>query len=317
MVKPSKAELDALVERAVVDAYGEYEQLTAFRTAVAQGNGARVQMELLRRFRGEPDILSGDGRPRRTVAELLDTTATPRHQGRIPAGIAPHRCSRRGHVRGSAGRDHPHHSRPRQGCLEAAKQLRPKHTPTRGNQTPPEDRGRGAGPRLGQQHRAQVPRSLHSSRGDGRFGQRPTPSAARAWRSRITTRIGRSCFAASRQPCQAPRWWGWSWPATSVRNCRGPRRWGVASARTPARNCQAPRRCAMDSAHHPHAELPSSAAVRDGLGPPPSRGTATVRGDAGPSRRTPTAGGSGGRHWKAPGLTPRQVGHTGEGATRV
>ncbi|GAA2003947.1 hypothetical protein GCM10009799_33890 [Nocardiopsis rhodophaea] len=46
---------------------------------VAQGHGARVQMELLRRFRGEPDI-SRDDRPRRTVAELLDAAADIRQQ---------------------------------------------------------------------------------------------------------------------------------------------------------------------------------------------------------------------------------------------
>lgn len=34
MVKPSKAELDALVEEAVVDAYGEDEQFTALHAAI-------------------------------------------------------------------------------------------------------------------------------------------------------------------------------------------------------------------------------------------------------------------------------------------
>ncbi|SPT60551.1 hypothetical protein [Actinomadura madurae] len=46
---------------------------------VAQGQGPQVQMELLRRFRGEPDAASADG-PRRTVAELLDTAAALRHE---------------------------------------------------------------------------------------------------------------------------------------------------------------------------------------------------------------------------------------------
>lgn len=51
---------------------------------VAQGHGARVQMELLRRFRGEPGI-SGDGRPRRTVAKLLDDATDIRHERRRQA----------------------------------------------------------------------------------------------------------------------------------------------------------------------------------------------------------------------------------------
>ncbi|TDC70583.1 hypothetical protein E1200_04930 [Actinomadura sp. GC306] len=46
---------------------------------VAQGQGHRVQMELLRRFRGKPDA-EKDDRPRRTVAELLDTAAQVRHE---------------------------------------------------------------------------------------------------------------------------------------------------------------------------------------------------------------------------------------------
>jgi hypothetical protein len=46
---------------------------------VALGHGAQVQMELRRRFRGEPNTTS-DGRPRRTVAELLDATAEARHE---------------------------------------------------------------------------------------------------------------------------------------------------------------------------------------------------------------------------------------------
>jgi hypothetical protein len=46
---------------------------------VAQGHGAQVQMELRRRFRGEPDT-SGDSRPRRKVAELLDAAAEARHE---------------------------------------------------------------------------------------------------------------------------------------------------------------------------------------------------------------------------------------------
>ena len=46
---------------------------------VAQGHGAQVQMELRRRFRGEPDTTS-DSHPRRTVGELLDATAAARHE---------------------------------------------------------------------------------------------------------------------------------------------------------------------------------------------------------------------------------------------
>jgi hypothetical protein len=46
---------------------------------VARGHGAMVQMELRRRFRGEPASTS-DGRPRRTVAELLDAAAETRHE---------------------------------------------------------------------------------------------------------------------------------------------------------------------------------------------------------------------------------------------
>jgi hypothetical protein len=45
---------------------------------VAQGHGAQVQMELRRRFHGEPCTTS-DSRPRRTVAELLDAAAEARH----------------------------------------------------------------------------------------------------------------------------------------------------------------------------------------------------------------------------------------------
>jgi hypothetical protein len=45
---------------------------------VAQGHGASVQMELQRRSRGDPGPTS-DGRPRRTVAELLDAAAETRH----------------------------------------------------------------------------------------------------------------------------------------------------------------------------------------------------------------------------------------------
>ncbi|SNT62794.1 hypothetical protein SAMN05443665_10783 [Actinomadura meyerae] len=51
----------------------------AFLLRVAQGQGPQVQMELLRRFRGEPDA-GRDDRPRRTVAELLDTAAEVRHE---------------------------------------------------------------------------------------------------------------------------------------------------------------------------------------------------------------------------------------------
>jgi hypothetical protein len=46
---------------------------------VAQGRGAQVQMELRRRFRGEPDTTS-DSHPRRTVGELLDAAANARHE---------------------------------------------------------------------------------------------------------------------------------------------------------------------------------------------------------------------------------------------
>jgi hypothetical protein len=45
---------------------------------VAQGHGASVQMELRRRSCGDPGPTS-DGRPRRTVAELLDAAAETRH----------------------------------------------------------------------------------------------------------------------------------------------------------------------------------------------------------------------------------------------
>ena len=46
---------------------------------VAQGHGAQVQMELLRRYRGEIDTTT-DSRPRRTVAELLDAAAEARQE---------------------------------------------------------------------------------------------------------------------------------------------------------------------------------------------------------------------------------------------
>jgi hypothetical protein len=46
---------------------------------VAQGQGAQVQMELRRRFRGGPDT-TGDSRPRRTVGELLDGATKARHE---------------------------------------------------------------------------------------------------------------------------------------------------------------------------------------------------------------------------------------------
>jgi len=45
---------------------------------VAQGHGAQVQMELQRRFRGDPSP-TNDSRSRRTVAELLDAAADARH----------------------------------------------------------------------------------------------------------------------------------------------------------------------------------------------------------------------------------------------
>ena len=44
---------------------------------VAQGHGAQVQLELLRRYHGEPDIASDRG-SRRTEAELLDAAAEAR-----------------------------------------------------------------------------------------------------------------------------------------------------------------------------------------------------------------------------------------------
>ena len=46
---------------------------------VAQGQGAQVQMELRRRFHGEPGTTS-DSRRRRTVAELLDAAAEARQK---------------------------------------------------------------------------------------------------------------------------------------------------------------------------------------------------------------------------------------------
>lgn len=46
---------------------------------VARGQGAKVQMELRRWFRGEPDTTSVS-RPRRTVAELMDAAAEARHE---------------------------------------------------------------------------------------------------------------------------------------------------------------------------------------------------------------------------------------------
>jgi hypothetical protein len=46
---------------------------------VAQGHGAQVQMELRRRFHGEPGTTS-DSRPRRTLAELLDAAAEARQK---------------------------------------------------------------------------------------------------------------------------------------------------------------------------------------------------------------------------------------------
>lgn len=46
---------------------------------IAQGQGAQVQMELQRRFRGEPGTTPGR-HPRRTVAELLDAAAEARQK---------------------------------------------------------------------------------------------------------------------------------------------------------------------------------------------------------------------------------------------
>ena len=48
-------------------------------TLVGEDQAARARMELLRGFRGDPDD-QRDSRPRRTVAELLDTTAARRLQ---------------------------------------------------------------------------------------------------------------------------------------------------------------------------------------------------------------------------------------------
>ncbi len=67
MAGRSNADLDVLVEQAIVDAYDEYEQLASFHV-----------MELRRRFRGDLAPTS-DSRPRRTVAELLDAAAEARH----------------------------------------------------------------------------------------------------------------------------------------------------------------------------------------------------------------------------------------------
>ncbi|MCO6008268.1 hypothetical protein NE236_25145 [Actinoallomurus purpureus] len=47
MAKPSKAELDALVEQAVVDAYDEYEQLTAFHAVIEQELAVPFQTTVL------------------------------------------------------------------------------------------------------------------------------------------------------------------------------------------------------------------------------------------------------------------------------
>ncbi|WP_237702754.1 hypothetical protein [Candidatus Protofrankia datiscae] len=52
-----------------------------FLLQVAHGDSARVQMELLRRFRGTPDS-GGNDRPRRTVAHLLDAAADIRQERR-------------------------------------------------------------------------------------------------------------------------------------------------------------------------------------------------------------------------------------------
>jgi hypothetical protein len=49
----------------------------ALLTRVAQGQGAQVHLELRRRFHGDPDPVA-DGRPRRTVAALLDAAAEAR-----------------------------------------------------------------------------------------------------------------------------------------------------------------------------------------------------------------------------------------------
>lgn len=64
------------------------EDKEALLLRTAQGHGARVQMELLRRFRGAADSLRDDAHPRRTVAELLDSAATIRQERRRHAEAA-------------------------------------------------------------------------------------------------------------------------------------------------------------------------------------------------------------------------------------
>ena len=54
-------------------------------TLVAEGQAARARMELLRGLRGDPDQRRSS-RPRRTVAELLDTAAAGRLQREQHAG---------------------------------------------------------------------------------------------------------------------------------------------------------------------------------------------------------------------------------------
>jgi hypothetical protein len=54
---------------------------------VVQDQAAQVRMELLRRFRGDPG-LKDNGRPQRTVAELLDTTAERRQEHQRQAETA-------------------------------------------------------------------------------------------------------------------------------------------------------------------------------------------------------------------------------------
>ena len=64
-------------------------------TLVAEDQAARARMELLRGFRGDPDD-QRDSRPRRTVAELLDTAAARRlrREQRAAAAAAAQRALR-------------------------------------------------------------------------------------------------------------------------------------------------------------------------------------------------------------------------------
>jgi hypothetical protein len=71
-------------------------------TLVAEDQAARARMELLRGFRGDPDE-QRDSRPRRTVAELLDTAAALRLQReQRAAAIAAAQQARREQQRAAA-----------------------------------------------------------------------------------------------------------------------------------------------------------------------------------------------------------------------